>query len=138
MTSPRAGNPTKLRILARGATLACGACGKRRLFRRWVLMVLDCPRCELHFERQEGQFVGAVGINTILTFGLIVLAQVAFFIALYPDIDVGPWVFGAGAVAGVIPVLLYPVSKTLWTSIDLIMRPLEEGEALASDEWKRR
>ena len=127
----------QLVVLARGATLACGVCGRRRgLFRRWVIMADDCPRCGLHFERTEGHYIGAVGINTIVSFGLLVLLLAAFFIATYQDIPAGPWVFGAAAIYGLVPVFYYPISKTLWTAIDLLMRPLEPGEVLPRDEWR--
>lgn len=122
--------------MTRGATKACPVCGRRSgLFRRWVLMAERCPRCNFKFERDEGHFVGAVGMNTIMSFGLLLLALIVFFIATYPDIPAGPWVFGAAAVFGLVPVILYPISKTLWVAIDLVMRPLEPGESLPADEW---
>lgn len=127
---------SKLRTLARGATMACPVCGRRRgLFHRWVKMVDACPRCNLRFERDEGHFVGAVGTNTILSFGLLLIGLIAFFIATAPDIPTGPWVFGAAAAFTLVPVILYPVSKTLWTAIDLVMRPLEPGETLPRERW---
>ena len=39
-------------------------------------------------------------------------------------------------VLALVPLLLYPVSKTLWTSIDLLMRPVEPGEVLPESEWR--
>lgn len=130
-TAPRA----QLKTLWRGATLACGVCGRRGLFRRYVYLVDDCPRCELHFEREEGSFVGAVGINTILTFGILLIGMVSFFIVTYPDVPAGPWVFLVALAFIPIPVLLYPISKTLWLAIELVMRPPEEGEVLPRDQW---
>jgi uncharacterized protein (DUF983 family) len=127
-----------LRVLWRGATKACGVCGRRRgLFRRWVIMADECPRCGLTFERTEGHYIGAVGINTIVSFGLLVLLLSAFFISTYPDIPAGPWVFGAAAIYGLVPVFYYPISKTLWTAIDLLMRPLEPGEVRHPDDWEQ-
>ena len=58
--------------------MACGVCGRRGLFRRWVHMEEQCPRCGLTFEREEGAFVGAVGINTIISFIFVALA--VFFV----------------------------------------------------------
>lgn len=128
--------PGRLRTLGRGATVACAVCGRRRgLFRRWVHMADNCPRCGFKFERDEGHFVGAVGINTILSFAILLFSLITFFVATYPDIPVGPWVFGAAAVFSLVPILLYPVSKTLWSAIDVVMRPLEDGETLPPDQW---
>jgi hypothetical protein len=65
----------------------------------------------LTFERTEGHYIGAVGINTIVSFGLLVLLLSAFFIATHPDIPAGPWVFGAAAIYGLVPVFYYPISQ---------------------------
>ncbi len=124
-----------VRVLARGATLACGVCGRRGLFRRWVHMVDACPRCGLRFERNPGDFVGAVGINTILNFGLVLAGLVVFVVATHPDVPAGPWVFAVAAAYIPIPILLYPLSKTLWLAIDLLMQPVRPGEVPPPDRW---
>ncbi len=124
------------KTIVRGATLACGVCGRRGLFKRFRHMATDCPRCGLHFEREEGSFVGAVGINTILTFGLLLIGMVTFFAVTYPDVPAGPWVFLVGLAIIPIPILLYPVSKTLWLAIELVMRPPEPDEVRPVEEWK--
>ncbi|MGI9622574.1 MAG: DUF983 domain-containing protein [Acidimicrobiales bacterium] len=123
------------KVLARGATLACGVCGRRGLFRRWVYMTETCPRCGLRFEREEGDFVGAVGINTVLTFGILLVGMVTFFVVTYPDIPAGPGVFVAALLFVPVPVFLYPFSKTLWLAIGLIMRPVEAGEVKDKADW---
>ena len=126
----------QLRCLARGLTLGCGVCGRRRgLFRRGLVMVERCPRCSLTFERTEGHYIGAIGINTILSFTALFFGLIAFVAATYPDTPAGAWVFALLPVLALVPLLLYPVSKTLWTSIDLLMRPLEPGEVLPESEW---
>ena len=125
----------QLRILGRGATKGCGVCGRRGLFRRWVHMEERCPRCDLLFEREEGSFVGAVGINTIVSFGLLLFGMIVFFIVTYPDIPTGPWVFLAALAYAPIPFVLYPFSKTLWLAIELIMRPVTDDEIKPRDEW---
>ena len=132
---PRTRPVDQLRVLGRGATKACGVCGRRRLFRRWVHMEEHCPRCGLKFEREEGAFVGAVGINTIISFGLLLLGMIVFFIATYPDIPTGPWVFLAALAYAPIPFFLYPFSKTIWLAIDLLMRPVTDDEIKPRDEW---
>jgi hypothetical protein len=38
-----------------------------------------------------------------------------------------------GVVALILPVLGYPFSRTLWTAILLIMKPLEEREVVEAD-----
>ena len=59
----RANEPYSL--LWRGLIKSCPVCGERQLFSKWVKMVERCPKCNLRFERIEGHWVGAVGMNTI-------------------------------------------------------------------------
>lgn len=103
-------------------------CGGGGLFRRWFTIVEHCPRCGFRLERIEGHWIGALGINTVVSFGAVMLAVVTAFIATYPD----GWVAGAVAfvvaVAVVVPLAFYPVSKTVWCAIDLAMRPLDPDD----------
>ncbi len=91
-------------------------------------MATDCPRCELHFERIEGHWLGAIGINTVLSFGLLLIALVAGLIVTFPDFPLATLVTINVSVAVFAPLLLWPVSRTLWTAIDIAMRPLQPGE----------
>ena len=116
------------KLLWRGSTKACPLCGQRKLFKKWVYMERNCPRCKLHFERIEGHWIGAVGMNTIVSFLLLVAGLAIFFYVTYPDIPTGRWVFWFAACFGTIPILFYPNSKTLWTAIDILMRPIEEKD----------
>ncbi|MEC7923692.1 MAG: DUF983 domain-containing protein [Actinomycetota bacterium] len=120
------------KLLWRGSTKACPLCGERNLFKKWVHMVDHCPRCRLRFERVEGHWVGAVGINTIVSVLLLVVGLTIFFFVTYPDIPTGVWVFWFAAAFGAVPVLFYPNSKTLWTAIDILMRPVEKSDFVKS------
>jgi uncharacterized protein (DUF983 family) len=124
--------PGKLKMLRRGLTRACPVCGQRKLF-RFTTMVDDCPRCGLHFERIEGHWVGAVGINTIVTFGMLALTIVGSLIATFPDFPVPRLMIIAIAVSIIVPLAFHPSSRTLWTAIDIAMRPLEPHEV----DWQK-
>ena len=89
-------------------------------------MIEKCPSCNLLFERVEGHWVGAVGMNTI--FCSSVSGTGDFFFVTYPDIPMGGWVFVFAGGYGFVPLLFYPSSKTLWTAIDILMRPLEDED----------
>lgn len=121
--------PPFMRMLGRALLLRCPVCGSGGLFSRWTRLVERCPRCGFLFERFDGQFIGAVGINTIVTFGALLITLVVGFIVTSPDIATVPLLIVAVAVAGLLPVIFYPWSKTIWTAIDLAMAPLEPGEA---------
>lgn len=120
--------PSRWQLLGRGLTKRCPACGQGKLFRRWLIMSTQCPRCGLTFERIEGHWVGAIGINTIVSFGSLLLVMTVGILATFPDIAVVPLVALSVGTAVIVPVLFDPISRTLWTGIDIAMRPLEPFE----------
>lgn len=120
--------PSWVRLLARGALLRCPACGSGHLFRHWITMAETCPRCGLRFARIEGHWIGAIGINTIVSFGAFLLTTVVGLIATFPDFPVLPLILLNVAVAVIVPLVFYPFSRTLWTGLDIAMRPLEPHE----------
>jgi len=109
-------------------TKRCPACGAGHQFSRWLNMDDDCKRCGLHFERIEGHWIGAIGINTIVSFGTLLASMVVGFILSFPDFNVGLLTLISVAVAVIVPVAGMPFSKTFWTAIDIAMRPLEAHE----------
>ncbi len=115
-------------MLWRGLTKACPVCGQRGLF-HWERMVEDCPHCGFHFERIEGHWIGAVGVNTIVTFGLLMITIFVSIIATFPDFPVTKLVILCLGVSIFVPLLFHPSSRTLWSAIDLGMRPLQPDEA---------
>ncbi|HET6954101.1 MAG TPA: DUF983 domain-containing protein [Acidimicrobiales bacterium] len=116
------------RLIRRGLTRRCPLCGGGHLFRRWFSIVDRCPRCRFPLERIEGHWIGALGMNTIVSFGAVLVAVVVTFALTYPDESTVPAVVAIVATAIVVPLAFYPVSKTLWSAIDLAMRPLEPDD----------
>jgi uncharacterized protein (DUF983 family) len=113
-------------MLWRGATRRCARCGGGRLFRRWVSMASDCPRCGLHFEREPGYWTGAIAINTILVGGLFTIVFVITLILTLPDIPVVPLLSVLAPVMLIGPVVAYPFSKTLWVAVDrAFLQPMD-------------
>lgn len=121
--------PAVATMLWRGLVQRCPVCGSGRLFRRWFSMVERCPRCRLRFGRIEGHHIGALGLNTIVSFVVLFVVIVGGLIWSHPEFQVAPLAAAAVATAVVVPLLFFPSSRTLWTAIDLCMRPLEPGEA---------
>jgi hypothetical protein len=80
------------------------------------------------FEREEGFFLGAYVVN----FGVMIIA-LAVFIAVgvaltLPDPPPGKLALGGMAVGVLVPIFFYPMSRTVWSAIDLMMKPLEPRE----------
>jgi uncharacterized protein (DUF983 family) len=117
-----------MRLILRGLAMRCPVCGGGKLFRRWFTIVENCPRCGFRLERIEGHWIGALGMNTVVSFGAVLLAVVAAFILTYSDESAVPAVAAVVAVAVAVPLAFFPVSKTLWSAIDLAMRPLEPDD----------
>ncbi|WP_419911605.1 DUF983 domain-containing protein [Candidatus Poriferisodalis sp.] len=114
-----------MRVLLRGLTLACPSCGGRGLFRRWGLFAIRerCPHCGLKFERMEGHWLGAVAVNTVVSAAAVILTVVVAMLVWGTDVSRGLLLALAAPVGVAVPVLFDPVSRTLWTAIDALVRP---------------
>lgn len=113
------------RLVLRGLTRRCPLCGAGGSFETYFTMRERCPRCNLRFDRIDGQRSGAIGMNTIVTCGMLAIVVVGGLVLTYPEFDLSILLPAAIAVALLVPVLFYPFSRTLWNSIDLAMRPVE-------------
>jgi uncharacterized protein (DUF983 family) len=116
------------RLLTRGCLRRCPLCGGGNLFRTWFTIKDRCPRCDFRLERIEGHWLGALGLNSIVSLGAVLVAVIAVFAATYGDESPVVALTIVVAVALVVPLAFYPVSKTLWSAIDLAMRPLEPDD----------
>lgn len=119
---------TNTRLLLRGLAVRCPACGHRHTHETFGRMREQCLECSLRFERIEGHSMGYIGINTIVTFGITFFVVLIGAIATVPDVPAWPLAIAAMASAGLIPLLFLRSAHTLWTAMDLIMRPLRPGE----------
>ncbi len=118
-------------MLARGLTKRCPLCGSGGLFTGWFRMRDRCPRCGYRFEREEGFFLGAYVVNLGITEGLLLLLGIVpciIFLAANPDASLVPIIVSGLAAAVLAPLVFYPISKTLWSAIDLILRPVHAAE----------
>ena len=118
-------------VLARGFTRHCPRCGSGKLFHRYLSMVPDCPRCGLHFEREQGYWAGALAVNIICVGGLFAVSFLIAMILTVPDVPVGLMlaIFVPMMVLG--PIVWYPFSKTIWVAIDrAFLQQLDRGQTL--------
>jgi uncharacterized protein (DUF983 family) len=124
------GRPPLTVMMRRGALRRCPWCGDRRAyFTGWFAKQERCRRCGTSWRRDDVGFeLGAATVNIIITFGVLLVGATVGVIATSPDIAVLQIVVGLVVAAVVLPVLVYPVSYTLWQAIDLAMRPPEAGD----------
>src|SRR3954449_10137572 len=121
--------PSRGSMFWRGLTMRCARCGSGHLFTHYFSMVPDCPRCGLHFEREQGYWAGALAINIMATGGLFAIVFVALLIATIPNVPVGPLLAILVPIAVLGPIVYYPFSKTVWVAVDLgILQRLDHNE----------
>jgi uncharacterized protein (DUF983 family) len=116
--------------LRRGLSLACAVCGSRHLFKRFGLfdMRQRCPLCGINFERMEGHFLGAVALNTVVSAGAVLSTICLTIVIAGTDVSSKLLLLTALPMATILPVLFDPFSRTLWTAIDILIRPVEPKE----------
>jgi len=116
------------RMLVRGLMRRCPLCGSGGCFDTFFQKKDRCPRCNFPLRREEGHWIGALGMNTVVTFGLLVVTMAVGFILTWEDRRAAPIFISCFLVAGLTPILFFGSSQTLWSAIDLAMRPLEPDD----------
>ena len=117
------------RMLGRALVLHCPWCGARKTFiRRWFRHYERCRTCGIKWHREDGFELGAVTMNTVVTFGALTIAMTVGFVLTSPDIPVLPFVLALAVVAVVVPVVIYPFTYTMWLAFDLAVHPPERAE----------
>lgn len=124
-------------LLRRGFRRRCPVCGQNKLFRRWIFMVDDCPRCGLTFQRVPGQWLGSWFLNICLAQVLVIGIVAGGAVAAYPDPPLLLLGLLGGAVTVLFPIWFFPYSRMIWVAIDLAMRPLEWTEGV-DPQWELR
>ena len=71
-------------------------------------------------------------MNTIVTFGALTVAMVVGFVVTSPDIAVVPIVLVSLAIAVVVPIVVYPLTYTMWFAFELAVHPPEADELAAA------
>lgn len=114
-------------LMGRAAALRCPRCGSSAAVRR--MSVADvCPTCGLRYEREQGYWIGAMIIDTAVTFGMFLLVFVGGMVITWPEV---PWtglLILTVAVNLVVPISFYPWAKLLWVAMELSWHPLEPEE----------
>ncbi len=113
--------PSAVRAVLRGLAKRCPRCGERDLFVHWLRIRDRCPRCRLPLEREEGGFLGAMTINYSVTTLAWVIFLVIWLVVDLPGVRVVPLTVASVVLVGLFPLVFYPVSKTLWASVDYLV-----------------
>jgi hypothetical protein len=82
----------------------------------------------LHLERDEGYWLGGMTINLILGEALPVVAVIVTWLFTHPKTPWDAILVGWIAAAIALPLLFFPLSRTLWLAFDLSFHPPESDE----------
>ena len=122
-------------MVLRGLRLRCPRCGSGGLFKNWFKLKERCPRCGYKIEREEGFWLGGYVMNVVFGEGL--LALYLFYFATKaiadPEMAIRSWLIVAVVLALVPPILFFPLSRTTWMAMDLLIHPLEPWEVADAD-----
>lgn len=77
------------------------------------------------FRRSPGHWLGSWFLNVLVVQSVLVVGITVLVAVTWPARLSLLAIVGVVAVALVVPVAIFPFTRTLWTAIDLIMRPLE-------------
>ena len=72
-------------LLWRGFWRRCPQCGSAGIFDTWFKLRPRCPRCHFPLQREEGYWIGGIGMNTVVTFGLVGISLLVSFIVTWED-----------------------------------------------------
>ncbi len=122
--------PPRSRItpLARGFRGSCPHCGGRGVFAGIAELKEACPTCGFSFVREEGYWVGAMTVIMALILLIFGTWFVGGMLITWPDV---PWtllLIGGLALNGLVPILLYGWSKTIWVGLDMAFNPARAEE----------
>ena len=125
------------RMLLRASMRRCPRCGDRRAwFVSYFRQVDRCVGCGLRRTRGvDGHELGSMTVAITLNVGLIMSAMGIAVAATVPDVPVVTLYVVLMISAVVIPVGTWPITHTLWSAIDLRVRPVSADEADDARSW---
>jgi uncharacterized protein (DUF983 family) len=109
--------------------LRCPHCRRGKVLRRWYGMHERCAGCGFRYERSdENYFQGAMVVNFLIGGFTFLTSLLAVLVLSWPDVPWNGLTFGAPVVMIAFMVLLYPISKVVWLTVDVMLRPVTQEE----------
>ena len=110
-------------MLWRAVRLRCPICGQGHLFvhRFGYTMERRCSACGLVYDRGDGYFTGALGLNLVLTETIATAAWVP--LAVTPSVPLSTIYIVAILVSVGLPILAFRHTRSFWIAIDRFVNP---------------
>jgi uncharacterized protein (DUF983 family) len=104
----------------------CSHCRQGKIFRGWWRMNQDCPKCGIHFEREQGYWMMSVFMGYVM-YGAVLapVALVLYFMQV--SMLTSFIIMGALIVLLILPVFMY--ARVIWLHIDELLDPRKD------DNW---
>ena len=127
MTVPSASRAwAHLRRLAR---LRCPYCGVGAVLTRRLAVRERCAHCNFRYERSdENYFQGAAFVNFMLGGFMFAVSFLAVLVISWPVVPWDALTYGVPIGLVVFMVALFPVSKVIWLTVDVMVRPVTHEE----------
>lgn len=119
-----------------GLRLRCPSCGQGRIFAGLTKMNPRCSVCGVIFEREEGDFLGAMVIAYSVT--AVVVAAGVYAVEVWTDLDAYTHLFLWSLVAALFLLFGYRHMKGLWVGILCLMVGLHAPPDQVDPEGRAR
>ena len=112
----------------------CPNCGRATAFAGWFTLAPACSACgmPLHHSPHD-HFVGTTLVNFLVAEVTWAIGFLIYLVASWPNVAWERATYVSAAFMIVLPVLLYPLTRLTWLSVDLFLRPGGEGERRADE-----
>jgi uncharacterized protein (DUF983 family) len=112
-------------LLARLLRLRCPHCGGGAVL-EWKVAVRErCSACGFRYERSDDNyFQGAMFFHFMLAGGSFIASFLAVLVLAWPNVPWDALTYGAPVLFVLVTIALYPVSKAVWLTVDVLVRPV--------------
>jgi uncharacterized protein (DUF983 family) len=109
--------------------LRCPNCRRGSVLHRWYGVHQRCSSCQFRYERSdENYFAGAVFVHFMLSGFGFAATLLVFLMVSWPTVPWDTLTYGAPLLILFFTVALYPISKVVWLTIDVMLRPVTPQE----------
>lgn len=109
--------------------LRCPHCRRGKIIRGWYGIHERCSACRFRYERSdENYFQGAMFVNFMIGGFTFAASLLAVLVLSWPNVPWNALTYGAPVVMLLFMVLLYPISKVVWLTVDVMLRPVTTDE----------
>lgn len=118
-----------LLMLRRLARLRCPHCGVGRVLRARGSIIPRCSACNFRYERSdENYWAGAMFFGYLFGAFVFAISLLVIIVSLWPNVpwDTMQWAIPLGM--GLFLLVWIPVSRVVWLSIDVMVRPVQPSE----------